>query len=138
MHKVWLLMCLLAAPIGAAAAEKVVKPGRWEISTRTIVPKELPPSVTTRCISAQDVDEFRVPESSAADDCKVVSGAMSGAVLSYIVSCATRQTETSVRFVFAGDRYEGTLEVKGGGETLRQVFLGKRLGDCADAVQPPR
>ncbi len=142
MPKVWLSIYLTVAAVGitadAAGAEKVVKPGRWEITTRTVLPKELPPSVTNRCISSQDVDQFRVPESSADDDCKVVSGGLNGAVLTYVVRCARQQSETTVRFVFSGDRYEGTLEVKSENDNLRQVFLGRRLGDCADAVQPPR
>jgi Protein of unknown function (DUF3617) len=128
-----MIAVLMCAAAGAAAP--VLNSGRWELTIRTEAPVATPPQITEICLSKQAAEKPEPPRGKPTDDCKLVSGGLSGNVLAYVMKCSKR--ETSSKFTYNGDQYEGVIEIKGEGETVRQVITARRIGDCPEESSAP-
>lgn len=130
-------ICTLAvSSLFAAPPTKVITPGMWEITMRTVSPRTAPATTVVRCISAEEAESMKAPESQPTDDCQVTGGGVTGSVLSYTVKCASRNIETRTRYVFNGDRYEGSIDITDEGNTIKQIYTAKRVGECPAAPRP--
>jgi Protein of unknown function (DUF3617) len=127
---------VLAAVTAAAAPPSVITPGRWEVTMRTEAPVVTPVQTTELCISRQAAEKPEPPRGKPTDDCRVVNGGLAGNVLAWTTKCSKR--EVSSRFTYNGDAYEGVIEIKGEGETIRQVVTARRIGDCPEEESVPK
>ena len=128
------VLALCAAPL-LAAPKPDLTPGMWEITLRTVSPRTTPATTVVRCISAEEAEAMKAPESAATDDCQVTAGT-TGNVLSYTVKCASRNMESQTRFHFNGDHYNGTIDITDEGRSVKQVYTAKRVGDCPAVNRP--
>ena len=137
MHtvRVFVVIAVLVSAVTGAAAPSVLVPGRWEITIRTEAPVATPPQTAEICISKQAAEKPEPPRGKPTDDCKLASGGLSGNVLAYVMKCAKREATST--FTFSGDRYDGVIEVKGDGQTVRQVVTARRIGDCPEEASAP-
>jgi hypothetical protein len=126
--------CLAA--YATTAAPPVMTPGRWEITIRTEAPVSTPAQTTEICIAKKSAEKPEPPRGKPTDDCKVMNGGLAGNVLAWVTKCSKR--EVSSRFTYNGDTYEGTVEIKGEGETIRQVVTARRVGDCPEEESVPK
>jgi hypothetical protein len=129
------IVTLMTSSLLAAPPTKILTPGMWEITMRTVSPRTAPATTIVRCISAEEAQSMKAPESQPTDDCQVTGG-VTGSVLAYTVKCASRNIEAQTRYVFNGDRYEGSVEITEDGRSVRQVYTAKRVGECPAAPRP--
>ncbi|HUP61009.1 MAG TPA: DUF3617 family protein [Thermoanaerobaculia bacterium] len=108
----------------------------WEITMRTESPAVSEPMTTVVCISKEEAEDPKPPRHKATDDCKVTSGGRSGSILSYAVKCGRKKSESTARFTYNGDQFEGVVEGKTDDGNFRQVYTARRIGDCEEAPTP--
>ena len=127
---------LLAAGLmgsgGAMAADTMMKPGLWEITTKTEMPGmpfQPPPMTVQHCYTAQDVKEQPVPKD---EQCKVTDLKTSGSKVSWKVECKGEAAgKGEGQITYQGDSaYEGWTKMQTQGMTVSMQYKAKRLGDC--------
>lgn len=123
-------MTILSVVTLASAAPAVLTPGMWEITIRTELPEALPAMTTVVCISKEEAEDLQAPQGKASDPCRTTEGSRSGNILSYTTKCAGNDDHSKVRFTYDGERFEGVVEGKGKGRDRRQVYSGRRIGEC--------
>jgi hypothetical protein len=113
-----ILFCALAVPAAAAAAENLIEPGQWKVTSNTAVNGAAsPPQVKSRCVTAEQ-----------AGDVAKTFGPVSGSVNS---TCEPTVFET------AGRTLKWHLQCKGSmvSDVKQQLDVkteleGERVGEC--------
>ncbi len=120
-----------------AQADLNMQPGMWETTITMNMPgmPMVPPPTTQRyCITQEDLVP-RDPKS--AKDCQRLDHKIEGNTVTWNAECKQdgRVTVGSGRITYAGDTYEGSMEMEmrngpGGGMKMTQTMQGHRIGDC--------
>jgi hypothetical protein len=123
-------MFLLLA--GFVLAEPNMKPGKWEITTKTEM-AGMPAQTMThiQCIAKSNL----VPMSEeAGEQCKVTDVVTSGSTVSFKISCAGQGGGMSGTgtVTYDGDTMNGTMTmtISGADLTVKNTLTGKYLGAC--------
>lgn len=140
MRKIVLAWAACAAAMAASAAGPVdMKPGLWEISTRTVMAMEgappMPAQTTRVCVRPQDVEAERgaLPVDK---ECKITSFERKASTVRWAMVCNKDGAEMrgSGEISYAGTSYSGKsqLEMKAEGEVMKMqsTYAAKRVGDC--------
>lgn len=123
----------------AAESPHLIDPGLWEVTIRTESPVPSSPMTTTVCISSEKAKKPpEPPKHKESDDCKVTGGGVTGNVLAYSLKCSKRNATSTFRFEYHGDTYEGIVETKTDAGEVRQIYSGRRVGECDAESQVPR
>ena len=116
--------------------------GKWEVTMEMDMPgmpMNMPPTVTTQCITREDASDPRKAISAgrggrSGDDssCKMAEYKIDGNKVTYTMKCegATPMTITGER-TYGDDSYRATqrIDIEGRG-TMTMKAIGKRIGDC--------
>ena len=59
MNRFWMIVCcMLAAPAVSAAAENLIEPGQWKVTTNTKMNgSAMPPQVKARCLTQEQTGD---------------------------------------------------------------------------------
>lgn len=90
------------------------------------------------CVSQSDVDDATKTLPRPDGDCKLSNVLRSPDRASYRIACMQGEltTQGMAEIVFAGDRYEGKVDLtvaekSGRGMPLAMIIAAKRIGDCS-------
>lgn len=123
---------LLAVP----AIARNLNPGKWRITVETQVPgMKMPPAQAIQCITKQKADsaEGALPSnlgSGKDDDCKLSDLESDGDRVTYKLTCPRKQMTGQGAFHYAGDTFEGTMQISMPSGEIRQTFAARRVGEC--------
>jgi len=123
----------LAASTSLHAADGA-QPGMWEYSIKTEMPGmpfAMPAVTTQQCLKPEDAKQGAIYKEEKSE-CKLENLKQSGNKTSYDIVCAgDNPTKGHYDFTVAATSMQGlgTLDL-GGGQTMKQNFTGKRVGDC--------
>jgi hypothetical protein len=141
------LIIAAAASTSALAADSLIKPGQWEVTT-TIEAVDMPgaspdmlnmmkgkPRVITTCVTAADVEKG--PQALVNQDgkCKFTSYSFQGGKLASVMACAQQGGEMTVTTTgtFTTANYATKSEMVMSGQRsmkMTAVAAGKLLGAC--------
>jgi Protein of unknown function (DUF3617) len=101
------LLCALAAPAVAGAAETSIEPGQWKVTTNTTMNGgTLPPQVKARCLSAEQAGDvgktFGPTIGTVNSNCERMEFEPTGRTLKWRLKC-TGQMDMDVAGVFNFD-----------------------------------
>jgi len=119
---------------GIAFAGPNVKPGKWEITTKTEMtgmPMTIPPVTHTQCLKEGNL----VPQSEEANqECKVSDVKVSGDTVSWKLVCSGKngRMEGTGKTTYSGETMEGEMRmvIQGAGVEVKNKISGKRIGEC--------
>ena len=127
------IISVIAFTFGMVWAAPEMNPGKWEITTTTVMAGMPPQSVThTQCITTEDM----VPVSSDANqECQVTDIQYSGNTVSWKIACGGQGggMEGTGKVTYSGDSMNGEMNmvITGGANmTVKNTMAGKRLGKC--------
>jgi hypothetical protein len=126
------LLSILMLPSSAFA--KIRNGGLWQITIQTTRGDQT--SAVTYEVCIPDDDQPHVPKGKKNGDCQA-TGALHGNALKYKNKCNRSRTDEDVDFTFRGDSFDGTIVTKTGQQEVRQIYSGRRIGDCLDSAIPP-
>lgn len=143
MKSALLLVSLVLAAVPAFADQNPMKPGMWEITSRTDMPGmpyKVPPVTFKHCVTAAMLAQnqgLAEPHSPPGTHCERVKFKMSGNHAEWGVSC-TGKTNVSGEGSMtwdSPDSYHGqthmTMDMDGHTMNMTQTMQGRRLGDCS-------
>jgi hypothetical protein len=142
-RKPWLCLIVLLCASTAAGEEPPLQSGLWEvtITTERVAPPTTipgaPPMTTQHCITAGEASSIAPPISKESDRCRVVCGGRTGNVMNYVVNCKDDDFRAHARYTYSGTTYEGIVDTKVSGVETRQIFRGRRIGDCDTPTAAP-
>jgi hypothetical protein len=123
----------MAAGSWAAAAKLNVKPGQWQTTIKIEMPgmpMALPPFTTESCITEKDL----VPGTQQqGQDCKVLSQKITGNTVEWSIECKDGQggsTTGKGKITYAGESFDGAMDLTASGMQIKYTLHGKRIGDC--------
>ncbi len=129
-------MPILMAFLAPNAWALDLQDGKYEITSKVEMPgmpMQVPTVTVTQCLTQQDP----VPDQSTGDqECKTIDMKTEGETVTWKMECTQRgQTMQSTgKFVYHGDRFEGTIRMvmgpQAGNMTITTVVLGRRIGAC--------
>ena len=137
-----LLIAAFAALIASVFAQGPRRDGNWEVKMEMSMPgmPAMPPVTTTQCITKEDALD---PQKSVqgppggrggrggSSSCKVSDYKVDGNKVTYAMSCdGQEKMNGTAEIVYAGDTYNGTMNVNAAGMAMTMKYSGKRLGDC--------
>lgn len=129
-------LTLVALAVAPLFAQTPMRPGRWEINAQMEIPgspMKMPPSVTTQCITAEQLKD---PAGSLASGppgqaCKATDYKVDGNKVTWKMTCSGQMTMTGDGTLeFSGDTYTGVINGKMDQNAITMKLNGKRLGDC--------
>src|SRR6185295_10109545 len=123
---------LLFGSIAALGAAERLAHGQWEFSMTT----DGATRTTSQCISEDKAREFNGDSNSGRERvekesngrCTVTSFEISGDVVSYALTCGTREIKSVTSF--HGDSSEGSLVGTVDGKSTQTLVKARRLGGC--------
>src|SRR5581483_9970186 len=135
-------LALLAATVSSHAAERLIEPGQWKVTSSTVVNGVVqPPQSKLRCITPEQANDlaktFGPVSGTINSTCTDPAIETSGRTLSWRLQCRG-QLDADVAGNFAFDdpqHYIATLTSKAsmGGTVISDVktaLQGERVGDC--------
>jgi hypothetical protein len=127
----FLLFLLLPAAMSLAGDSPNMKPGLWEITTKTHMQgMNLPPSTVTQCLTEDDM----VPSSSQpGQECEVIDMKTSGNTVTWTMKCTSggQKVKSKGSVEYYGTSFKGTVTtILEDGMEIESAMTGKRLGDC--------
>jgi hypothetical protein len=135
-------VALLAAPIGARAAENLVEPGQWKVTSSNVINGLATPSqAKARCITPQQAENvaqtFGPVSGTINSTCADPEIETSGKNLTWRLQCRGQlDADVAARFNFdSPQHYTATVTSQGrmGGALISDTkteLVGERLGDC--------
>jgi hypothetical protein len=143
MNKTWMtLLCALAVPTVAAAAENLIEPGQWKITTNTLMNgSAMPPQVKARCLTPEQAGDVGKTFGAAIDTvnstCERTEYEASGRTLKWRLQCKGQlDMDVSGDFNFDSPvHYTATISTKGwmAGSLMSDVkteLTGERVSEC--------
>ena len=132
-----LLLMVLAVAGTRVTAAPDVRVGMWETTVQSVIegmPMSPPPMTHRACVTEQDL----VPHTeSPGQECNILEHSVSGNNVNWRIQCSHEGMTTSGtgRITYAGDRYQGTVEMtmqsaQMGSMKMKQTMAGRRIGDC--------
>ncbi len=128
----FLLIFLLLPAISMAGGSPNMKPGLWEITTKSQMQgMNIPPSTITQCLTEDDM----VPTGTQpGQECEVIDMKVSGNTVTWTMICSGQggDVESTGRIEYHGTSFQGSMTtvIDAGGMTIESTITGKRLGDC--------
>lgn len=131
-HWLGILVAVLLAIPGYAAAADMMKPGLWEVTTTVEMPGmpyQPPPTTIRHCYTAQEVKENPVPKD---NNCKITDLKTSGNKTTWKMECTGEAAAKGEgEMTYHGDSaYEGKSKMQTQGMTMAMKYKAKRLGEC--------
>jgi hypothetical protein len=135
---------ILALPAVAPAADRMMRDGKWEITSSVEMEgmdMKIPPTTITQCFKPEDVKDPREmihkSQPRSKDDCKPAEVKVEGNTVHWKLECEKNHMKGTGDMTYHGDTYEGTMRMEmndpsGGG--LRKVttqIKARRIGDCS-------
>jgi hypothetical protein len=134
-------LVVLVVMVGSAyAADPVMRPGMWEITTQMDMPgmpMKMPAQTIRQCLTKQDIEQGdRAVPTSGDSTCQVKDYKVDGNVATWKILCSgAASMHGSGRMVMQRDSYTGEMEstMNHNGQTMEMTnkWTGKRVGDCA-------
>ena len=131
----WILAAAVVLPAAALAGDGM-QPGMWEYTMKMEMPGmpfAMPPQTFQRCMTQKDVDSGEYGKNPhEKSDCKMSNMKRDATKISYDVACTGEHAAKGhYDFTMAKDTMSGagTLAMEGG-QTMKQNFSAKRVGDC--------
>ena len=137
-----LMLCSIVATTGAAAADQLIEPGQWKVTSSTVVNgAATPPQVKARCLSpeqAEDVAKTFGPQSGTINStCEPAQYQTTGRTLKWRLQCKG-QLDMDVGGDFNFDspqHYTATITSRGrmaGAlvSDLKTELEAERIGEC--------
>ena len=133
---------VLATLTGVSAAENLIEPGQWKVtSTNVINGMATPPQAKARCITSQQAEDvaktFGPVSGTINSDCADPEIESSGKTLSWRLQCRRQlDADVAARFNFdTPQHYTATITFQGrmGGALINDTkteVVGERTGDC--------
>lgn len=119
----------------ALAADGGMKPGMYEYSIKMEMPGmpfAMPPQTFQRCLTQADVDKgelARNPQDPS--ECQISNMKHGPNKVTYDVACAgDPPTKGHYEFTTTATSMNGTGTMDMGGQSMKQTFAARRLGDC--------
>jgi len=116
------------------ATPALITPGLWEITTQMESPLVGPPATAEVCL-AGDEAKLKTPKHKAKDDCQATETPSASNEAAYSVNCSKLKRQTTVKFSYFGDRYEGIAITNMDGVVIRTKYTARRIGACDAASQ---
>jgi hypothetical protein len=142
-RKLWFCLFVLLSASTVFGEEPPIQSGLWEvtITTERVAPPTTipgpPPMTAQHCITAAEATAIAPPISRESDRCSVVSGGRTGNVMNYVVNCKDDDFKAHARYTYSGTTFEGIVDTKVSGVETRQIFRGRRIGDCDETTGAP-
>jgi Protein of unknown function (DUF3617) len=143
MNRTWItLLCVLAVQTVAAAAENLIEPGQWKITTNTLMNgSAMPPQVKARCLTPEQADDVGKTFGAASDTvnstCERTEYEAGGRTLKWRLQCKGQlDMDVSGDFNFDSPvHYTATISTKGwmAGSLMSDVkteLTGERVSEC--------
>jgi hypothetical protein len=143
MNRTWItLLCALPVLTVAAAAEDLIEPGQWKITTNTLMNgSAMPPQVKARCLTPEQAGDVGKTFGAAVDTvnstCERTEYEASGRKLKWRLQCKGQlDMDVSGDFNFDSPvHYTATISTKGwmAGSLMSDVkteLTGERAGEC--------
>lgn len=117
----------------ATADTPNVKEGKWEITTTMEMPgmpMQMPPMVTTQCITKKDFIPESNPQPNA--DCTPLKMKVNGNTAKWSIKCKTDDgvMTGSGKVTYSGSTFAGEMKINQGGMTVTSKMKGKYIGKC--------
>lgn len=126
---------ILLLTTAALAADSGMRPGMYEYSMTMEMPGmpfAMPPQTFQRCLTQADVDKgelARNPQDKS--DCKISNMKNAPTRVSYDVACTgERPAKGHYEFTLTPTSMNGTGTLDMEGQSMKQKFSARRLGDC--------
>lgn len=133
-HPFVILIAAIAASTARVDAQSagpaVMTPGLWEITVQTRSPIVAAPLSHTVCIDKANIIRPEPPKSKPNDDCQVLPDVAAANQTAYTVRCAKRKVTSTLRFTYAGDRFDGVVTIKNADGEFQQLYSAVRIADC--------
>jgi hypothetical protein len=143
MNRTWItLLCALPVLTAAAAAEDIIEPGQWKITTNTLMNgSPMPPQVKARCLTPEQAGDVGKTFGAASDtvnsSCERTEYEASGRTLKWRLQCKGQiDMDVSGDFNFDSPvHYTATILTKGwmAGSLMSDVkteLTGERVSEC--------
>jgi hypothetical protein len=143
MNRTWItLVCALAVLTVAAAAEDLIEPGQWKITTNTLMNgAPMPPQVKARCLTPEQAGDVGKTFGAAIDtvnsSCERTEYQATGRTLKWRLQCKGQiDMDVSGDFNFDSPvHYTATILTKGwmAGSLMSDVkteLTGERVSEC--------
>jgi hypothetical protein len=143
MNRTWItLICALAVLTVAAAAEDLIEPGQWKITTNTLMNgAPMPPQVKARCLTPEQAGDVGKTFGAAIDtvnsSCERTEYQATGRTLKWRLQCKGQiDMDVSGDFNFDSPvHYTATILTKGwmAGSLMSDVkteLTGERVSEC--------
>lgn len=126
---------ILLLSTAALAADGGMKPGMYEYTMKMEMPGmpfAMPPQTFQRCMTQQDVDKGDYASNPREkSDCEIKNMKQAPGKVSYDVACkGERPMKGHYEFALTATSMNGTGTMDMDGQTLKQNFSARRLGDC--------
>ena len=132
------LLTAILLPAAFAFAASGMQPGLWELTVTVDIdgkPQTVPTS--RECVSQSDIDHATKTLPRPDGSCKLSNVLRSPERATYRIACAqgALTTQGQAEIVFAGDRYDGKVDLNvteksGRGMPLAMMIAAKRVGEC--------
>jgi len=130
-----LLLLIALAPVLWAQPKETAKPvallesGLWEVTVQMESPIAGAPSTSQFCISGDEA-KLKAPKPINDHDCQTTDVPSASNEAAYTTQCSKEKRTTSVKFMYYGDRYEGTSVTHMDGIEVKVKYTAKRIGAC--------
>jgi hypothetical protein len=137
-----MLLCALAAMTTAAAADDLIAPGQWKVTTKTVMNGgAMPPQVKARCLTAEQTADigktFGPAMTTVNSDCARTEYDVTGRKLKWRLQCKGQiDMDVAGEFNFdSSSHYTAIVITKGwmaGMQTndVKTELEGERVGEC--------
>lgn len=135
MNKLFVMSAALMAT-GLASAQGQMQPGQWEYKMKMEMPGmpfAMPPQSFAQCLTAKDVEQGSIARSPDQDGkCEIKNLKQDGSKVSYDMVCkGDHPMKAHADFAVTATTLAGVTTVDMQGQSMKQTFDAKRVGDCA-------
>ena len=143
MNRFWMTVCgVLAASTVSAAAEDLIEPGQWKVTTNTLMNgSAMPPQVKARCLTPEQAGDvgmtFGPTMATVNSDCERTEYEVAGRKLKWRLQCKGQiDMDVAGEFNFdSSSHYSAIIATKGwmAGALMSDVkteLEGERVSEC--------